>query len=627
MKKNNKLHLLTKINETLLQYFEIHLVSFVFTIAIICRIYFSGYAMEDDCFIKNFLVNDSFFILCSLAVGCSMCWLFIGKLILEKMQKKKTHSISRVISSFLSIAIVCFLLFTVTLFDHEKDSVIVIYLVFFVLSLLAIPVCVCSRKGEVIKFWNFNVHLVVTGILVFLLCGVLSGSLSSLLLALTSLLDIDFSEEFVGSMIVFNLIFIWSFGVLASIPSFLKKSNKEYTKNRVILIYGKYISFPILILYLIVLYVYGAKIFIKSELPNGEICYLILAIAIYGEKTMFVLQSFIRTSKNRIVRNLLQIYHLLLLPLLVLMFYAIGFRISEYGVTLSRYYLLLAEIWMLIITVYFIFRKRDIRFIYWSLIACLFFSLFSPWNAFRISRKSQTHRFFEILDKHELLYEGKLVHQRNWIEKDEILMLSPVDSLVRNDLPRKAVDDLESIARYLYNNHELNELFSVLTQNLPTIKPEYTAHDFIEMLNLYSSEKKYTIDEVTCYFPENSSVINVKGIDYYLPHLYMGTDDQLERKIGENNFVFSLKSNHSLSIQKGDCMHEMDLMPIVYFIQNKKNSFSYLYEHFDEPAPKLKGQMDECRFEIVINQVDFAIADSLHPISRINFDVFIADEK
>ncbi|NHW22516.1 DUF4153 domain-containing protein, partial [Escherichia coli] len=52
-----------------------------------------------------------------------------------------------------------------------------------------------------------------------------------------------------------------------------------------------------------------------------------------------------------------KIFYFSLVPMLVLLFVAIFTRLFDYGVTESRYFVLLMAIWITLCTFYFIFRK------------------------------------------------------------------------------------------------------------------------------------------------------------------------------------------------------------------------------------------------------------------------------
>ncbi|MCQ2344479.1 MAG: DUF4153 domain-containing protein [Paludibacteraceae bacterium] len=117
------------------------------------------------------------------------------------------------------------------------------------------------------------------------------------------------------------------------------------SSHKLWLFFGKYVILPILFLYLLVLYIYIFSIFVKWQLPDGMVTYMTVGV-MFG----LILVEFIFQAKMfggavsrfwLVIRRLLP---LLVLPPIILMSIGLARRVSDYGWTIDRFYVLLANI-------------------------------------------------------------------------------------------------------------------------------------------------------------------------------------------------------------------------------------------------------------------------------------------
>ena len=114
------------------------------------------------------------------------------------------------------------------------------------------------------------------------------------------------------------------------------------------------------------------------------------------------------TKKDPVAKVFKKYFPFASIPLLALSIVSISKRISQYGVTELRYFIVLLGIWLIFCMVSSIFRAR-LSIVLISLIAVVYISVFSPVNNRRITIMSQNKRLERILIKHGLLKDGKLV--------------------------------------------------------------------------------------------------------------------------------------------------------------------------------------------------------------------------
>lgn len=132
--------------------------------------------------------------------------------------------------------------------------------------------------------------------------------------------------------------------------------------------YGNVVRFlfvPATVVYLAIVWVYGAKILINWELPDGEVCWTVTGtvIAVMVLEFMLVPLRRLRDERRWFERAAL-LLPALLLPLLVLMSVAIGRRFCDYGITASRLYVATFNLWAYVMCVMLLVRRgRDVNFV------------------------------------------------------------------------------------------------------------------------------------------------------------------------------------------------------------------------------------------------------------------------
>lgn len=117
----------------------------------------------------------------------------------------------------------------------------------------------------------------------------------------------------------------------------------------------------------------------------------------------------VTATENRLQSLLRKLFFPLVLPLTPMLFPSVWRRVSEYGVTETRYFGILSEFWLAAVSLYYIIsRRKDPRIVPASL--CLIITLvsFDPWGVLSTSTRSQTGRLQGLLQEAGLLENGSL---------------------------------------------------------------------------------------------------------------------------------------------------------------------------------------------------------------------------
>ena len=326
------------------------------------------------------------------------------------------------------------------------------------------------RSGRQNRFWEFNKTLFLRLLLSALFSGVLFGGLAVALVAVDQLLlDGDVIEgETYGKLFLlvgtlFNTLFF-----LAGVPRIAgpedeeeREEEKRYPKG--LKIFAANLLLPLVVIYLAILYIYSLKILIGWEWPQGWIGWLVLSFSVLGILALLLLWPLSRREENGWIPRFTRWFYLAVLPLIGLLFAAIMRRITEYGITENRYFVLALACWLAGISLYFLIsKKKNIKIIPFSLFALALLSSFGPWSVFAVSARSQAGRFERLLEKHDMLVNGVVV-----------------DPAKGKGLSDEERSNMQSIIHYLSERDQLE----LLTEYLPE-KPEFP--DDKEEMNRWS---------------------------------------------------------------------------------------------------------------------------------------------
>ena len=288
-----------------------------------------------------------------------------------------------------------------------------------------------------LAFWDYVMNVIYQLIIAGVFAGVLMGGLSLALLSLDELFGMNIPETAYNYLSVLCFIVFFPLYFLSFLPRIDKnEEEKPVDFPKIYKILGLYILLPILSIYILILYVYLAKIIVTWELPNGWVSWLVSILGIFGYLTISLLHPIYLKGENKPAKLFIRYFPVILLPLLILMFVGIMRRFSDYGITINRLFILLLNLWLFGISIYlFISRTKHVKWIYITFAAVAFLSSVGPWSVFSITRHTL---------KSEL---SQLLTEANWTNsKDNII----------TPLNKEKQKRLADVANYLQTNYGAN---------------------------------------------------------------------------------------------------------------------------------------------------------------------------
>ena len=427
-------------------------------------------------------------------------------------------------------------------------------------------------KDEEICFWNFSQSTLCTLLYALLFGLIIQGGLSLAVFALDSLFSLSVGSRCYGDLTVLcHLLFVPIYFVCNLPEKENKFNNKLSIISKTTKVLSLYILLPITTIYFVILYAYMAKILFTWTLPQGMVTWLVsVSMVIYFLIITFCYPLFVR-GENKVAEFVSRYMGLIALPLVVLMSVGILYRINQYGITISRGYVLLLNIWFYAMIVWLTLTKsHKIRLIPISFCVIFFISSIGPWSVANVTYKTISGRLKDNIQKSGAYQDGKL---------DEMAFLAYVNA--NDSIAEQIFTDKRYLDVYYRNEYE-KDLFSENSDDNYQLFHELlndSSYDFA------SKEKKVEL------LYETNDIANIPqetgGYKYYI-HVDYCTD---KIKIEDDRLMID-------NIYK----HDNITIPLPTKEYKEDEMFTYVYKDGIVHLKYLKGvfypERDSNRYEI-----------------------------
>lgn len=293
------------------------------------------------------------------------------------------------------------------------------------------------NDNDSMAFWKFNKDLFLRFLLAALFSAVLYAGIAGAIGSFDLLFSIDVESEIYGDLfLVISLLFNTLF-FLSGVPKLNEETQEEelsYPKS--LKIFTQFVLLPLVVIYLLIMYAYTIKIIILWDWPRGILTYMILGYSIAGMLALLLLYPIQNLAENKWIKIFSTWFYRALLPLVGVLGIAIFKRVSDYGITEERYFVIILSVWLLCISLYYSFSKiKNIKYIPITLAILAFITTFGPWGAFSVSKNSQWNRLEHVLSSNKLLTDGMM-------KKGEY------------KIPQKDYDNIVSILQYFNRDYD-----------------------------------------------------------------------------------------------------------------------------------------------------------------------------
>lgn len=226
------------------------------------------------------------------------------------------------------------------------------------------------------------------------------------------------------------------------------------------------------------------KIIITQELPKGQIAWMVMGFSVFAFMTYLSLLPY----KDKIKKYNTLLWGTLVLQSLVLLA-SISIRVFEYGVTEKRYLLVAYGLWLLGISLYFLWSKAQAK-IFWffsTLSVVVLLSQVGPINGYMVSEYSQQTRLQSL--------------HADFQELD-------------NNEKEKAFTELYDVIKYLRDTHGSESVIEVVPELTHQGIDRYT--NLRKALGLDESRMELRSEEkVLSFYERNDELFDIHGYDYF----------------------------------------------------------------------------------------------------------------
>lgn len=259
------------------------------------------------------------------------------------------------------------------------------------------------REKDNIVSWNFTLQLILNACICVLIGHVMMAGMSLLTASLDLLFGLHVRTEwYVIIECLFGLL-LSALLFLGRIPQGAKKHDHEPLDSSFLNAVMRFLFLPLVCLYILVLYIYAGKILLTWELPNGWVSWLVcasMAGCIVIEFGLYPVRKLHDKRSDHLIARWLPV---VILPLLLLMSVGIMRRLSDYGITVNRLYLLTLNLWFYFVCItLFVTKARRINWITISFTLIFLLTSALPINYISLTRRHMMSSIERILEGQKL---------------------------------------------------------------------------------------------------------------------------------------------------------------------------------------------------------------------------------
>jgi len=331
-------------------------------------------------------------------------------------------------------------------------TVIFVYLI----AALSIFIAPFWKQKDENAFWIFlfrNLKSLIVGALV---AALLCGSVAALVFAFGQLFDYEFEEKIFLYIFYFCASIVLPILYFTGIPSIEECHSETPALSKFATSTIRFLFFPVLSLAILLFYAYIVKFVVLWDMPQGMVSYFVSGFMAYMLALVTIMYPTRLGNGQSFEKKLLKIFPTTCIPLVVMMSVGLIRRISEYGISEMRIYVVAINIFFYAVIAILLINKIKCKSRYIAVTFCAIFFIFTeaPFNAQWI-----THHVWMESIKSALAAQGYTefplskedTRQFIWDlrqkgDKESELLVSRISELTR--IPDKDIAEYINITRF-----------------------------------------------------------------------------------------------------------------------------------------------------------------------------------
>ena len=379
---------------------------------------------------------------------------------LVQESRKKFSTIPHVVAGAVWLAISIALAFHRVQSDTYAENAYVWITLKFIYTTVFLSIFIAPffKQKDENGFWAFLMKNIKAAVIAIVISAFLLAAIDGLLFGFLNLFDIKVSgspfaySAIICSCTIFPILFF------SGIPSIDECLQETPALNKFQASANKFLFLPVISLYIILLYAYIAKIIIQWEMPKGMVSYLVSASMLLMLLRVTLTLPERINPKPSFEKTLLKILPAACIPLVILMSVGIMRRISDYGISENRYYVVAINIFFYAIIAILLTPKIICKSKYIAIIFCSIFLILTngPLSALNV-----THRIWMESIKTELAEEGynkfplSMEDAQNFVDRLKVKN-TPHTETVLSRLKKLNIRGDEDLAQYITIKNRYN---------------------------------------------------------------------------------------------------------------------------------------------------------------------------
>ncbi len=495
--------------------------------------------------------------------------------------------------------------------DDKVDNKMLIHLLVISFALFAAYLYLPSSKNA-LNFGNVALAHFKSAFTAILYGIVLYVGIAAIIGAIDILLyDVDYKSYAHAANIIF--IFFTPLYYLSLLPKFNSRDENDDAKKEISFTYPRfldilvsYITIPLITAFTAVLIIYFIKILATGVWPVGQVGPMVLGYSAAGY-FIYILSSNLNNKFSVLYRKL---FPLILIPLVVMQMVSSYIRIDAYGITESRYYVVLFGIFSIVCALVLIFdkKKNPNTIVLLSAVFALM-SIIPPVDAFTVSKNSQERRLTEILIRNKMIADGEIVK--------------------KTDISTDDMFEITNISNYMYGMGYLDDM--------DWFPDKYADNYYGNFRNIYGFEPYYDREfpgqEDTLYLNamlDENEKINIENYDLFFK-IYIHNKREPDEDIGEfslkgKNYVIKqiLDEKGYITIAVSDDSNTLIEIPMKEFIDELFEKSNAPKGLMDKETLTIEKQNDKLKVKLLINDLNVDRYDPVDVYIYANIYVFVA---
>ena len=302
----------------------------------------------------------------------------------------------------LGIPVLYLLIYSVPNFDMTHVLLMLRIGMVFVASLALIfvgPFLRGSGDKQNKGLWNFGMQTWFRALQSIVASVALVIGLTIALFSIEQLFEVTVDYRLHEMIPVFFFVFVASCFFYTGLAKNHSELWKEAPAEKAIRAVSHFVSFPLLLVYFLILSVYIVKILATQIWPTGWVATPVLLFTLLGYGTYILVHPLKDDKGNRLIRFFSRVFPWTSFPFLAVYFVALWLRIDPYGVTHTRYIAVLVGLLITFWSINFAFRKKTpLKIIPASIVLAGLLLNFGPWGVGGVSRASQFSHLEALLE-------------------------------------------------------------------------------------------------------------------------------------------------------------------------------------------------------------------------------------